>query len=360
MAPVAPIGALECRRLTRAVTFMDKHHAFLRKLLFPVTTEDPLATTSVQIDNVRYTPKMAPFTLPESEAAMMPRFSGDSLTVETPNISLKMPLSATQELLMRQAGESEILIPGGTDVISRRLKKKVGEDVRIVIDAVNEREEWMIAQILRGAISYSSATRAAFTITFDKPAGNTITLSTFWNQTDPTPLVDIETLVKRTQSNNNGPVITDAICGESASDAFMALLESGALKLDLTRSLAVGQASFEEQFDETGVKYMGSINRIRFWEYSQSVIDEEGNSEELIRTKFIEFVSVTRKALAENKMYYGVILDIEAIQRNLHIGRRFAKVELKSDPSVYITYLKTRPLPVFRRPDWNISMQVVS
>ncbi len=61
-----------------------------------------------------------------------------------------------------------------------------------------------------------------------------------------------------------------------------------------------------------------------------------------------------------SRMYYGVIMDIEAIQRGLHIGRRFSKVELKEDPSVYVQYLKTRPLPVFKRPDWNISMQVVS
>jgi hypothetical protein len=357
------IGTLDAANLTSVVNRDGKNHRFLTELLFPRSTWIPRETTTVQVDEMTYNPIMAPFVEAHEEGVMLPRPEGSSYAVTMPYISLKQPLSATKELLQRRAGQSTILIAPGerADVITSNLNRAILQDVRTMNDSIEEREEWMVAQGLIGTMTYSVANRASFQLTLAKPVGNTITPAVYWDQANPTPHQDLQT-VKEVQSDNDGPIITDGICSRTAARAIYAMIETEELKLDETRGVDYGGrvSAFANQFSDEGVLYIGRINSIDFWEYAQSVKDEDGTETKLIRSGYIEFVSRTRKARQSRELNYGPILDIRAIRARKHITRRYAWSKVLDDPSVYMQYVKSSPLPLPKRPDWNISFRAVA
>lgn len=358
----SPIEAIETRVLNGVVQVEEKTHRFLTDLLFPQRTWLPIQTAEVQIDQDVFDPIMAPFVETNGEAVQLSRQSGNTYSVKTPYIPVKMTLTGSEELLKRSAGQSAILAPvGGVDVISENLTRLVANDTRTLMTSISEREEWMIAQMLQGTITYSAENRANWTVAFNKPAGNNVVPATYWDQAGATFLTDLQD-IKRIQNGNNGPGITDAICSTEAGQAITAAVEAGDLAYDNDRNVPVGRFSaFVEDYNEQGVIYLGTIGNIRFWEYGESVKEEDRvTTEKLIRPGYIEFVSVTQKLLDMNTLYYGVMTDIEAIMNNLHIARRFTKVKMQDDPSAYIQYMYSRPLPVPKRPDWYISFEAVN
>jgi len=357
------IGTLDAATLTTAVNRDGKNHRFLTALLYPRSTWRTQTTRTIQVDEMTYNPIMAPFVKAHEEGVMLPRPDGSSYAVTMPYISLKMPLSATEELLTRRAGQSTILINEGedVDVITTNLNQAILDDTRTLADSIEEREEWMVAQGLIGTMTYAVSNRAAFSLTLAKPVGNTITPAVYWDQSAPKPHQDLQT-VKEVQSDNDGPLITDGICSRTAAHAIYAMVEDNLLKLDKTRDVDYGGriSAFANQFSDEGVIYIGRINSIDFWEYAQSVTEEDGTKTKLIRSGYIEFVSRTSKARKMRTLNYGPILDIRAIRARKHITRRYAWSKIKDDPSVYMQYLKSSPLPLPKRPDWNISFRAVA
>ena len=357
----SPIEAIDTRVLNGVVMREEKSHRFLTDLLFPTSTWLPISGEEVQIDQDVFDPIMAPFVETNGEAVMLSRQSGDTYAVKCPNISIKEPLTASAELLKRTAGDSAILTGPREDIVRRNLNRLIAKDTRLMMSSVSEREEWMVAQMLRGAITYSVSNRANFSLTFNKPAGNTISPTVKWDNSSATFLQDIQS-VKRQQNLNNGPNITDAICSTEAAQAIEAAVEAGDLAYDNQRNVPVGAfEAFINDYNEQGVIFLGTIGNIRFWEYGESVKEEDrSTTEKLIRAGYIEFISRTQRLISMNTLYYGVILDTEAILNDMHITRRFTKVKMQDDPSAYVQYMKTRPLPVPKRPDWYISFEAVT
>jgi len=151
--PVQVIGALEAATLSEVVERRGKSHSFLTALLYPPATHRVIGTSTVQVDEKTYNPSMAPFVRTTDEAVMIPRSTGSSYSVTCPNIALKAPLQASDELLNRRAGSNTILIHEGenADIIANNVEQLIVDDTMVLLDQVEEREEWMVAQGLIGS-----------------------------------------------------------------------------------------------------------------------------------------------------------------------------------------------------------------
>lgn len=356
-----PILALEARQLTRVVNRTERPRRALTSLLFPDSTHELLTTETVQVDELTGTDEMAPFIEKDGEAIAVGADSGSSYTLDTPMISVKRALTASKMLFERQAGQTQIFTSEGQDVAGEAIIRQIAKDVAKMERTVNKREEWMIAQLLVGVISYSVEGGASFTITTAKPSGNQfVAPGGVWTGATPTPLHDIK-VVQRVLNDNEVGQATDAIGDVTAADALDALLESDTLKLDNTRNVEVGEATLIAMYEANGMRYIGRIGGVRFWEYNAKFpADGTGTLTSFIRAGYFEFFSTAQEAVDDRTLFYGMIPDFDAINEGMAVTRRYAKSELKKEPSVYISYLKTRPLPWFYRPDANVSMKVTA
>ena len=160
--------------------------------------------------------------------------------------------------------------------------------------------------------------------------------------------------VKRLIEEDVGLVPTDAILGKDSSTEFLKNADVRA-SLDV-RALDAGRVTLESQFNGQGALFLGRYAGINWWEYSAQLL-VNGVATSLIRDDYAEFVA--RDPAAEFVLYYGAIPDWEALEGRRFVGERFSKSWMTEDPSALWMLVHSRPLPVPRRPDATVSVQVV-
>lgn len=346
----AVITALDKRVMTEVVNRREAGKKALTALLFG-GREVNLTTEYVHIDELTGTVEMAPFVEKNGKAIAVGQLNGGAYTLETPTINIKRPITCSDELIKRAAGQSVIV--NGEDTYKQALEAQIAADLDYMEESIQDRIEWMIAQLIRGEISYSVEGGASFKVDSRKPVANTFTVGTLWDASNPTPLQDIKA-AKRVVQPVSGPGFQVAVCGQNASDAISNLLETGqitAIKND--SGIVAGMGDLIANFQENGMLYLGNFGGIPFFEYAG--VDSDGNP--YIRSDYVEFLATARPEM--RVMYNGAKCDVEAIMAGMHIGRRFATSDIDKDAGTYVAYLKARPFPWFKRSDWNVSMKVV-
>lgn len=357
--PASPITALTNRRvLNRIVDTRIKGYTALYNMLFPASVRENLFEETAQIDVLTGSTGMAPFVEIGQKAVMVGSDNGTSYTVETPFINIKRPVKYTTRMAIRLAGGN--VFTNNPAQIAEIVRQAITNDVDKMNTLIDNRLEWMAAMALQGTINYSVEGQASFTISYGKPNGNTFQSATLWTTTC-TPFADIYT-VKKVISAYRGPSPTDAICGELAANALRALIEAGDLKLETNNGVDKGQASLVENIQENGMVYIGRIGGVNFWEYLGTYLDDTtGASTPLIRTNYIEFFSTAQAAVDSRHMFFGLIPDIKAILEGNAVTERYMEVKPpEPDQGTYEGIIKTRPLPWFYRPEWNVSLKVVA
>jgi len=355
-----PILALEARQLTQVVNRRERPRRALTTMLFPDSTHQNLLTETVQVDELTGSDEMAPFITKDGEAVAVGSDNGRSYTFETPMISVKRPLSASKLLFERMAGMTQVFAQDGTDVAGEAILKLIADDVAKMERTVNKREEWMIAQALTGIIAYTNEdTGSSFTIDLRKPSGNTFAApGGYWTIAAPSVLHDIK-VVQRVLNDNEVGQATDAVGDVTAADALDNLLEAKKVMLDTNYNVSAGEATLIANYEANGMRYIGKIGGVRFWEYNAKYpADGTGTMTSFIREGYFEFFSTSAEAEAMRRMFYGRIPDLDAMMEGSSVTRRYSKSELKKEPSVYIAYLKSRPLPWLYRADANVSLIV--
>lgn len=352
-----PADLLKWHYMTGVIEEIRRPNQFLSRFLFG--NRNPLHTEDIEIGVITSGDReVAPFVRSGAEGVMVGGYGEKYHTVSAPNIRIKRPLRASDVLFTRRPGTPIFATPADQMAAARRA---VADNLKILEDRIVEAEEYLCSLAIQGTITYSVAGGDVFRIVFPRPGANSITLTTFWNDNDPTTVRVHQNLhtVKQTMADGTaGLQVTDAICGSEATTAILELAESGNLKLIKTDSgVAAGGLTMQSQFSEDGVVFLGELSGIRFWSYTRKT-KVNGASVDLIRPKWIEFVSTSPNS--ERVMYYGAIDDIQALEGNLHIGSRFAKSWLREDPSARMMLAASRPLPVPRRLDAWVSMKVVS
>jgi len=358
MAAVQPIPALERLTLNQVINRRITPFMGLRGILFPSSTETVLTTGSVQIDELTGAGRMAPMIKQGGKSIMIGQKNGRNYTVSTPNININRPLSASDELLLRGPGQS--VFANGVDVIGQAFSDRVADDLKALQEAVDLREEWMISQILTGTISYDVDGNDTWDVETAKPADNTYTVSTLWTAANPTPISDVRDAWDLVLPYR-GPGLPIGICSKEAAAAFTTLLEKGHFKdvkfahKDITKA---GSGSLSAKFNERGLRYVGTISDTDLWEYSAKYLDDDGNEQPYIRAGYIEYIPANNVGIGMNKLFYGAIIDAQAISQNLHIAKRYSHTELDADCGTLVQYYKTRPLPYIQRSDWYVSQKV--
>lgn len=353
-ADLAVMSVVSWQTMTAVVNEMKSPNSFLKDFLW--SAEKTVPTESIEIDTITKGRFTAPFVRVNGEAKMVTGYGETKSIVQAPNIRIKKPESPSN-LLYRRTPGSLIYVTNGQTQLSAA-QQTIARNLQIMNDYIANTEEWMCAQALVGSIAYSVAGNDVFTITFPKPAGNNVTLSTFWDDATPANVHVEENFLtaKRLVANEVGLGLTDAIMGQSAAQYFLRCLKASGLNLT-TGLITAGQISLEQQFTDKGVLYMGRFAGLNCWEYSRTV-SFEGVDTDMIRSKYVEFVSTSQAS--ERVMHYASIADFHAVESGQFETKRFAKSWIEQDPSVYMQLVSSRPLPVPRRPGATVSMKVIS
>lgn len=340
---------LEWYSLTPMVNEMKSPRTFLRDMFFSdVQTQ---TTENIVFSVLEGDRSIAPFVKRDGEAIMAGGYDEKEYTVGAPNIRIKRPLEAADLIFRRHAGD--VIFADGSDVESAA-EREVARQLGRLNDLVDNAEEYLCALAIQGTISYTSADEANFTITYPKPAANTVTLVNFWDGASAAPMQDVRD-AKFIMSDAVSLNPTDCILGSEATDSFLAADEVRAL-LD-TRNVNAGNLNLSADVDSMGAMFLGQFGGVRFWSYP-SQVQVGGVATDLIRAKYAEFLH--RGPASEMKLYYAAIADLDALDAGLLATRRFSKSWRQQDPSVQQILLTARPLPVLRRPGAVVSMKVVS
>lgn len=350
------INELKWQSLTASINNIKSPNQHIHNTLY--STHEPKSTEDIELSVLDKARETAPFVRKNSEAIMVSGHTTTFQTVSAPNIRIKRAFTPS-ELLFGRKPNTVIFVPSGQQTSA--IRRHIQTDLQVMADLITNAQELMCCQTLQGQISYQATTQDSFTITFPRSGTHNITLSTFWDDADPTtprPAANVHT-VKRLINDAVGLSVTDCYLGLEAAQAFLELAESGNIKLlgQDAMNIAAGSLSMNNQFNQDGVIFLGVFAGVRFWEYSRTV-SVNGVATNLIRSKYAEFVA--RTPAAQFVEYFGAIPDMEALQGRLFQGERFSKSWLEKDPSAQIHLTHTRPLPVPRRPNATVSMKVVS
>lgn len=313
--------------------------------------DETLPVETVVIATVTGERDTAPFVRVGGEAVMVGGLGGAEYVVQAPNIRLKRPFTPSQLLFGRQPGT--VVFPTGDQVVSA-VEAHIARDLKYMNNMIDNTEEWMVSQALRGVISYSVTDQEVFTVTFARAAGNTIDPTIHWDETNNDPIADIRAIQALIAEAGYG--ITDAIMGSEAAAQFRKNANIlAAINLQANRN--AGLQDLAAQFRKDGALLAGNFMGINFWEYPRKV-RIAGTATDLIRAKYIEFVTAGPEG--DWVRYYGAIPDMDALEGGLLQSKRFSKSWKQPDPSALMALVHSRPLPMTRQPDSTVSFKAVS
>ncbi len=339
--------------LTPAVNEMKSPNTFLKNSVFGRNVSVP--TRNIELSFLRRGRKISPFVKRNGAALMTDGRSEEFLVIQPPHIRVKRAMTPSELLEKRRPGS--VIFPGA-DGIASAMREYIASELAMLMDDITNSEEYLCALALRGAIAYSAADEAAFSVTFPRSASHDFALGAGdrWNEATSSPAADILTasqLVNDDVSLN----VTDMILGADAADAFLANDEVEK-RLD-TRRLITGSVDMTQQFMENGAMFLGTyVHGVRIWRYARKV-EVAGVATDLIRPKYAEFIANT--PAAQFVTYYGAIEDMKAIGAGRVLqSQRFSKSFEVEDPSARILLVESNPLPCLRRPDATVSVQVLA
>lgn len=341
--------------LTPAVNEMKAPNSLLKNMVFSRNVTVP--TRNIELSFLDRGRRIAPFVERNGQAIMTEGRDESFRVIIPPHIRIKRPMTPSELLDKRRPGS--VIFPGARGIASA-MREYMASELAMMSDDITNSEEYLCALALRGAVSYSVADEAAFTITFPRAAAHDFALGAGdrWNEITSNKRGDFLTaaqLVNDAVSLN----VTDVFLGADAADAF---LEDASNELSTnldTRRLITGSVDLTQQFAETGAMFLGTyVHGIRIWRYARQV-DVNGVATDLIRPKYAEFVA--RTPAAQFVTYYGAIEDMKAIGAGKVLqSKRFSKSWEVEDPSARLLLIESNPMPVMRRPNATVSIQVLA
>lgn len=351
-----PLTVLTNRRvLNRILNTKIKGYTALYNMLFPPQVRRNLYEEFAQVDVIQGSTGMAPFVKVGTKAQIMSSDNGTSYIIQTPFINIKRPMTYSNRLAARMVGGNVMV--SDPKALIKIIREQIGMDMEKLNELVDNRFEWMAAQMLTGTLTYSGD-GDAFTIATGKPAGNTFQAAALWTTTCR-PFEDIRT-VKGVVSGYRGPMPTVAIGGAGAASTLRALVEAGTLKLETNNGVDKGRADLRSNIEANGMIFLGRFAEVDFYEYLGTYVDDSsGAATALIRDEYFEFFSQAPQAVSTREMMFGLIPDLKAIMEGNAVTDRYVTAKAPDeDQGTYESILKTRPFPWIYRPEWMVSLKV--
>jgi hypothetical protein len=352
MALPTTTGMLSWAYQTSVLSNIKPKSSFLKQLMFGGRSEN-LPTEVAELSYLEGHTEMAPFVEVSAEATSVKGNSTRFANVSTPNIRIKRPMEAYNVFLRRLPGTGVFINSG--DVVQAARAAAIAEDMQVMSDMIERREEWMVAQMLTTdtsgymELSYSSAEKANWKVSIPRSTTMTATYSPLWSTTS-TPEVDIHG-IKKAMARYQQLIPNVCVMGANASAAFRGNAAVRAV-LD-NKNISAGALDLTTQFDRSGVIYLGRYCGIEFFEYAaqytaDAAIAGTGVATDYVPTQMAIFLHTS--PANEAKFLYGAIPDHGAFEQGSFVGQRFSKAWMENDPSVYIQLVQSRPLPMIRRP----------
>jgi len=345
------IEVLSWSSLTGVVNEIKSPNSFLQRLIFG--SHESKETEKMELGIYRRGRVMAPFVRKNGMALEMSGGSQEFQMLRPPKIRVKTHLEPSELMDNRRPGFS--IFPAAGEVATAA-EQEIARKAAVLSDGIAESIEYLCAQALRGQLSYSADEEEVFQVTFPVPSGNTYTLTTKWDDVDSLPSQDFMN-AQQVASDEVGLGLTDVIMGKLAAQAFMANEEVRFL-LTAPAQMNAGALNLAAQFRDDGAVLLGEFCGVRVWRYGRTTTLPDGTSYQLIEDKKVHFLALS--AAAENKMYFGPIHDLEALQGRQFVGERFAKQWIQPDPSVMWMLVESNPIPWPRRPGSMVHVQVLA
>lgn len=354
--PVTSADVLSWSTLTPAVNEMKAPNSFLKNMFFSRSQTVP--TRQIELSFLRRGRKIAPFVQRDGAGIMTSGRNEEFRVIQPAHIRVKRPMTPSELLNKRRAGSVIHIDAGG---IQAAMRQYIADEMQMLMDDVDNSEEYLCAQALRGVISYSAADESSFTVTFPRSASHNVILTggDLWSAASTAKpgqdFLEAGQLVNDDVSLN----VTDVVLGADAADAFLACDEvKKDLNVNTGVALKTGNIDLNQQFQESGAMLLGTyVHGVRVWRYARQV-EVAGAAYDLIRPDYAEFVA--RTPAAQMLTYYGAIEDMKAIGAGQVLqSKRFSKSWEEEDPSARMLLVESNPLPCTRRPDAIVSMKVV-
>lgn len=326
----------------------------LQEMIFGRREE--LDTEAIEIDVIKDGRTMAPLTLRDSEAAMMPGIGFEKRIVEGPNIKVKRPFRPS-ELLFKRGPGTVVFESGGN--IRRAALAHIRRDLESIRRKIDNRVEWMCAQAaFQASITYSTGEPdgATYYVDFKRPGAHDYTPAADWDDGTSDDIEGDVLGIKRLMAEE-GLQPTDCFMDAEAADVWRQNEKVRAV-LNTSNGIDAGSMQLQRNFDRRGMIYLGRIYGIRWWEYSRSANDLDGNPVPLIRQGYAEFVDAS--AANDALIYYAPIPDVAMLNGRSMRTSFFSKSWVEEDPPALMALMWTRPLPVPRRPAFSVSVDVVA
>jgi hypothetical protein len=351
------VAELEWQSLTATINDIKSPGMFLQDLLF--RERNTHGTQSLEIGRWTGDRKMVPFVKVGAQAFPVQGVGKAFTTVKAPNIRVKIAFNPSPLLFGRQPG-TKVFVREGEDQLSA-VQEHIAKDMQYMADQITNREEWMCAQALTGVITYSAADdleAEAFEFDYSRDAAHSVTLTgaDLWTSGTEDIAGDVRA-AKRLVMEATGVLLTDAICGATAAEAFLNSAKVLAI-LERRNPEDDGPQILGGQPRPDGAYFMGRIFGVNWWEYARTIDDYAGNTVTLVDAKKVYLVSQSPDA--GQSIEYAAIPDWDAVEDGLLQAQRFSKSWLEKDPSAVVALTHSRPFVLLKRPESMFEYQVIA
>lgn len=299
-------------------------------------TQKTSPVETIDIDFVRGTRRLAPFTGAQMQATLINKKSFERRSVQPPYIKIKDVTSA-QDLLRVVPGQN-IYSPAETP--ARQARRELTRAISDFMDMIVRREEFMAHQSLTtlGDITFSGE-GISLTVNYNMRSDHQVTLAgnAKWDDTvNADPMKDIDDWV-RVIKRRSGLVPRDIIMDPTACKLF---IDHPKVQTQLdTRRIDLGIIRPQEGVG--GLDLIAELKRprIKVWQYDEVYENTAGVVAPIMTTNTVIVGARSAKTLR----HYGAIKDLKL--SGPMATRFFAKSWQKEDPSVQMLSVQSSPLP---------------
>lgn len=290
---------------------------------------------------------LAPFVSPVVEGKIMEEQGFTTKTFKPAYVKPKRAFEPSTAF-KRMKGERI----GGSLSPDQRMRAKVAEHMMIDREQIDNRMEWMAAQVLMtGAVTISGEKYPTQNVSFGRDAALTITLTAGnkWGDAGVKPLDSLQdwSLLMGQKSGSYGRNI---IMTPAAWKVFR--VDSDVQnRINVQRSLGQNPTMGQDAITQTGLTFIGTIDSYNIWLYQGLYKDDSGTI-----TDFLTDGTVLMVGAMMGKQIFGAIKDEEA---GLQAISYFSKSWLEKDPSVRLVMTQSAPLVVPYRPNASLAATVI-
>ena len=307
-------------------------------------------TQDIMFDQVVDTRYLAPFVAPNVQGQVM-REQGHTAKTFRPAYVKPKHVVTPNRALPRMAGEPLT----GALSLQQRMDAIVADNIRMEVEAIRRRLEWMAAKaIIDGAVTVSGENYPTVTVSFgrDGSLSDTKLTTERWSQSTSTPLADIQEM-RDAAFRLSRSAINRLTFGPDAWNYF-------STHADVVDLLSTEKRGSQTDFNTVGIdpgpfEWMGRLvgsggSGLDLYRYNDFYDADDGTETAVIDTNTV----VGTGPGIQGAQCFGAIMDLDSLQP----VEMFPKMWKENDPSVMYTMVQSAPLMVPAQPNASFKIKV--